>query len=146
MSTAPTVRPWPGNPDLATLYPPAAVERVVDITRDRWTVTLAIEPRTVLAALAEALAGKAADLVTLRWLSTDDAQRHAAMTRLASDPKIVRALTLTLTPEQADSLGDDLLIAGNDLPCQRCHAQRENPALDTCTACTPDDEPDRWAD
>lgn len=35
MSTAPTVRPWPGNPDLATLYPPAAVERVVDITRAR---------------------------------------------------------------------------------------------------------------
>jgi hypothetical protein len=124
-------RPW---------SPVAGVERLTDITTSTWTVIVAIDPTTVLPAIARALAGHSADMLHLRTRHAGDQVWHDALNRLSQSAAIQAALTITMTPEQASSVATDLDWASTEIRCDVCNGIREYDHIPECAGCTGDDE------
>ena len=85
---------------------PMWAHRIAD--GDLSLVMVSIDPSAVIVDLAIALLGHADTLRQVRLLPPSDLRRVAAIRRLASDPGVKSALTLTLGADQAERLAEDL--------------------------------------
>jgi hypothetical protein len=86
---------------------PITVEQITDV--DVFTVQVTLDPAAVVDALAETLRGRTGNLALIRHLPADHPEHvhaRAELVRVLTD-----ALTITLTPSQADTLGADLYEA-----------------------------------
>lgn len=120
--------------------PVTRIERHTDITTDTWTVAISIDPTTVIPALARALSGHAADLLTIRTRKPGDQMWHDAVNRISQSPAVLVALTLPLTPVQANRVAVELEDCSCEIRCDMCGGLREHDSIPECEGCTGDDE------
>lgn len=126
----------PGHPDTISSATPLTVEQIVDQEADAYTVVLHIDARHLLPGLIRALSGHAADMLTIRSKPLADMTRHDAIARISNDPKVRDALSVTLSPHQAEAIGGDMVEASEERRCSECDQLRDLVSGPTCSGCT----------
>lgn len=126
----------PGHPDTISSATPLAVEQIVDQETDTHTVVLHIDARHLLPGLIRALSWHAADMLTIRTRPLVDMTWHDAISRITADPKVRDALSVTLSPHQAEAVGGDMVEASEERRCDDCDLLNDLTSGPTCSGCT----------
>lgn len=125
----------PGHPDTISCQTPVTVEQIVDQETDTYTVVVHIDARHVLPDLIRALSGHAADMLTIRTKPLADMTWHDAIARITADPKVRDALSVTLSPHQAEAIGGDMVEASEERRCDDCGRLRDLVTGPLCGNC-----------
>jgi len=124
-----------GHPDTISSATPLAVEQIVDQETDTFTVVLHVDARHILPGLIRALSGHAVDVLTIRTKPLADMTWHDAIARITADPKVRDALSVTLSPHQAEEVGGDMVEASEERRCDDCGGLRDLASGPLCGGC-----------